>query len=190
MSYYDLEKEKAKHPHGTYGGIVTEEVHDNKKFLLKQIMHYVVDAYGYDGSVDLAHCENGNYYEVCDYIPLDENVETLDLTWMDSDDIVDFSSYRGEHHKLVKSIDINIDNMGLSHIDSMKDIVLNVYPGDENIGIVQQVRRFNNFLHCNDDRIDELNLIGFGPLTTAILSNYAERYRVFVNKRESVRTRQ
>ncbi len=190
MSYYDLEKEKKKHPHDIYGGIVTEEIHDNKKFLLKQIMHYVVDAYGYGGSIELSHYERGNYYEVCDYIPLDENVESLDLTWMDSDDIVNFDSYRGEHHKLVKSVDINIDNMGCSHIDSMKGIVLNVHPGNNDIGIIQQVRDFNYFLHCNDDIISELNLIDFKPLTAAILSNYAERYRIYANKKSSVRTRQ
>ena len=190
MSYYDLEKEKNAHPYDIYGGNVIEEIHGNKKFLLKQAMHYFVDAYGFDGSIDLSHYETGNYYEVCDNIPLDDDFESLDLTWMDSNDIVDFNSYRGEHHKLVKSIDMNINNMAFSHLDSMDKVTLNVYPGESNIGLIKQIQGFKYFLHCNDDVVAGLNLIGFSSIMTTILSNYAERYGLTANNKSHVRIRQ
>lgn len=188
MENYNMQSEKTKHPYNYYGKVY-EETHGQVKFLLKSALRYVIDAYDeYLCSVEQSHYDTLDYSVVKNY-NYPTILTTLDLTWMDKNDIFNFD--KNEENIFVKYVKANIDNLMYSNLpmgqDSFKDIQLTVCNNNSKLNIVQQARAFSIFLKKHKDCLnEEINLEGFPPVANIVLSQYAKKYGMSISQQESL----
>lgn len=184
MNNYNLDEENNKHPFQYYGN-VKEVQQGDSKFLLKSALSYVVDDYDeYLGSVEQSHYEDLGYYEVKNFnVPT--GVDTLDLTWMDSDDIFDLDE--NEQIPFIRNLIVNIDNLGYSNLPkSAEQLALTVNGNNTKLSIVSQIKAFKDFVTKNRSKLTAIQLRGFSQLMESLLAIYAKRSGIEVLKEEDV----
>ena len=167
---------------------VRTEQHGDKLFKLEQAMEYIIDDYDeYLGSVELSHYEALNYYNVTDYKPLDATtMDTLDLTWVSSNDVIDLSylSFQEEEKQYlayVSKIIVNIDALTYGRIKGMHNFTLEVHNSDVKLSVINQVKTLKKFLENTKD-ISAVKFVGYSPIMEAILSQVAKSCEIEVKK--------
>ena len=176
MESIDLEKEKKVHPYEYYGKVFVE-VHNNTRFLMRSALHYVIDDYDeYLGSVEQSHYEELNYNEVIDFNQLESDA-TLDLTWMNKEDVFQLRS--SEQYLALEKIIVNIDNLGYSSLPSSNDAPnLKICALNSKTNFIQQIKAFRNFVLNN--KINTITFIGFNQVVERILMLYAKKAGITV----------
>ena len=77
---------------------------------MRSALHYVIDDYDeYLGSVEQSHYEELNYNEVIDFNQLESDT-TLDLTWMNKEDVFQLRS--SEQYLALEKIIVNLEKHG------------------------------------------------------------------------------
>ena len=186
MKYYDFEYEKKEQE--KRDGKIKEEIHGDKKYLLKQALRYVVDATDdYGLSVELSHHEPLNYYIVSNYMPLKDDTETLDLSWMDSNDTIGIITYNKKHLTSIKKIIVNIDNLFCSNIAGLESVDIIIKNSKSNKNCIRQIKYFNDFFskRWNLESINSIQFEGFYPKMEKILLKYAKYHYDNYNKNHS-----
>lgn len=178
---YDLEYEKQKHPYGTEGNVY-EETHGNATFLMTNALRYVIDAYDeYLGSVEASHYEKLHYNKVI-HFNLPEDAVSLDLTWMDSDDVFEFSKVTDEQYSGIKEVKTNIDNLAFSYLPMLSvtdhSILLEVNCNGTKASAVQQIKDFTNFVKNHSGRIIAVKTNGFAIPVESIIKLIAKKYGI------------
>ena len=186
MYNYNLEGEKMKHPYQYYGRVKEVEQGDSK-FLLKSALYYVVDDYDeYLGSVEQSHYEDLGYFEVKNF-DAPTGTDTLDLSWMDYNDVFQFDD--NEQMPFIRNIISNIDNLGYSRLPkSAEQIALTVNGANAKSSFVSQIKAFKDFISRNRDKLTAVQLRGFSQLIESLLTIYAKKAGVEVFKDEDVPT--
>ena len=156
MKYYNFEYEKIEQL--LHGLKIKEEVHGDKKFLMKQVVKYTTDA-NISSNNELIHRKYYDYYEVCNYMPLQDNVEQLDLTWMNEKDIFNFKSHMS-HISNINEIIVNINNLYDSHISGIESANIIVKKGSCSANLSEQLKIFKNFLN-DEQNLKSINSIKF-----------------------------
>lgn len=176
MESFDLEKEKKVHPYEHYGKVF-EKVHNNSRFLMRSALYYVIDDYDeYLGSVEQSHYEELNYNEVIDFNQ-SEFDSTLDLTWMNTEDVFQLRS--SEQYLALDEIIVNIDNLGYSRLPSSNDAPnLKISALNSKTSFIQQIKAFGNFVLNN--KVNTITFIDFNPVVESILMLYAKKAGITV----------
>lgn len=178
MNNYDYEIEKNKHPYREAN--VLEEKHGNATFLLRDSLSYVVDSYDENiASIELSHYENNGYKEVVNF-NTESDESTLDLTWMNENDV--FTLQLNEQYPSIKEIKVNIDNLGYSFLPYSEDLLksFNVIINGKNQkkNIISQIKDFTYFIISNNQLLKGIKLEGFNPAIETLLSAIAKKHGV------------
>ena len=169
-SNYSLEEEQEEH--SLRGGKVHEEEHNGSTFLLRDALARIVDSYDeYIGSVEQSHHEKLDYHEVTNY-NLAPETDTLDLTWMEPEDV--FTFYSSPQHAHVKQMEVNVDNIGSSYLtpgenDAFHDVKIVIHNGDSKENPVAKIKAVKTFLERNGRAFSsDIQFEGFSPVLTKI----------------------
>lgn len=164
-------------------GNIYEEKHGDVWFLFESAMQYVVDAYDdYLGSVELSHYESLGYSEVKRY-NMNFPSNTLDLTWMDKEDIFDFE--KSDSHAYIENINVNIDNLDYSKLpmceDGFNNLKMTVFKKGSKKNIIKQAKILKSFIEKHQlCLIRGVELVGFTSMEEVVLKPYLEKYGIYV----------
>lgn len=189
MTNYNLEKEENSYPYKSYGKVL-EEKHGDVNFLLKSALQYLVDEYDENlSSVEASHYEDLGYYEIKNFAS-SHPIEVLDLTWMKKEDVFNFD--QNAQCQFVRQINVNIDNLGFSHLpidDNMfSNIQLVVCNNNSKLNIINQIKNFKSFVSEHASAMSNgIELVGFSPVIAKILEIYAKNYGIDVVSEELYR---
>lgn len=168
--FYSFEKERDMHERK--GGEVYEEEHNGATFLLKDALATVIDDYDeYINSIEQSHHEKLDYREVTNY-KLAPEADTLDLTWMEPEDV--FTFYSSPQHAQVKQMEVNIDNIGSSYLtpgedSAFHDLKIVIHNGNSKENPVAKIKAVRSFLERNSRALsDDIQFEGFSPALTKI----------------------
>lgn len=165
-----------------------KHTHNDTIFLFKRSLQYIIDDYDeYLESVELSHYEDLGYYKITNYNSPQQS-EILDLTWMRKEDVFDFE--KSTQHQFIKQIDVNIDNLGFSHLpigeNMFNEVKLIVHNNDSKLSVINQIKNFKSFINEHSSALSRgIELEGFSPLIEIILCKYAEKRNIKVNSQNS-----
>lgn len=179
MKNYDLEEIKKKDRFTQY----FEKKHEEGTFLFSEVEYCVVDAYSYDGSVELSHHESAGYSNLENF-NLSDSTTTLDLTWMNSVDTFDL--YHIKQQEYIEELKVNIDNLDYSRYrpEYNVPILLTVCYGNKKIGFFKKVKYYKEFIEKNKNIIGSVQLENFPSLMEKILINYTEKQDIQISKED------
>ncbi len=183
MKNFDIEEEYKRTIVGTYTEYTKDDfkIVENKetKYLLRRPYYCVhVDEEG-----EFSYHEPFNYFQVLDYITTKQNIDTLDLTWMNPVDSFDFR--QNEDNQKIKNIIVNIANLHNSFIYSFDNkINLIIKKGEQEqktkASFINQLKAFNSFTRRESYKIAQIQLDGFNSLTNKILTKCAQSHNIKV----------
>ena len=154
---YNLENEKNSHPYKYYGKVFEEE-HDGNIYLFKSALQFMIDDMD-QGMIEESHYEECGYYELTNFI-LNNNVDTLDLTFMRKNDIFDLDF--NQQIPNIKTMIVNLDNLECSYIPlSLQLDKLIVVKTKDSSNMFASLKSFMSFIEKYRDIIEKIELKGF-----------------------------
>ena len=165
-----------------------EKIANDKVFKLEEAVKHVVNDYDpYLGTVEDDEYESLNYYIVTDYLPLTTDIETLDLSWMDKNDVINIKN-NGLNQE-IQRLNINIDNLFGCHITDMNNHVdLIIANNNSKESIFSKHKALNEFLK-NNKTINSVLLTGFNPIENKILETAVNSNNIELVHDEQYKTR-
>lgn len=184
MKNYDLEEIKKDDWVTPY----FEKKREEGTYLFYEAEYRVVDAYGYDGSVELSHREYSGY-DVLRSFNLPDSTVTLDLTWMRSID--EFSLTNIKQQEYIEELKVNIDNLDYSYYSPEYNvpILLTVCYGNKKIGFLKKIKSLKHFIESNKDIIGSVKFENFPSLIEKMLITYTEKHDIKVYEKEKAKVK-
>lgn len=184
MKNYDLEKIKKNDWVTTY----FEEKREEGTYLFVKDEFRVVDAYGYDGSVEISHREYSGYNVLRSFNLLDSTT-TLDLTWMRSIDEFDLSNIKQQEY--IKELKVNVDNLDYSYYKPEYNvpIILTICYGNKKIGFFKKIKKYKQFIEYNKEIIESVRFENLPSLMEKILITYTEKQDIKVCEKEKAKVK-
>ena len=152
---------------------VIEEIHNGGTFLMSPAERYIEAEAVMNGGIVATVPKKISYNMVINF-NFPEAIETLDLTWMNPEDV--FCLSKNDAFKNIKELIINIDNVSWSNVPHFKDseeklnIVVCGNSKEENIAIL--MKNFKDFIDENRDEIKSIKFEGFDPIVEDLLRQY------------------
>ncbi len=184
MKNYDLEKIKKNDWVTPY----FEEKREEGTYLFVKDEFRVVDAYGYDGSVEISHREYSGYNVLRSFNLLDSTT-TLDLTWMRSIDEFDLSNIKQQEY--IKELKVNVDNLDYSYYKPEYNvpIILTICYGNKKIGFFKKIKKYKQFIEYNKEIIESVRFENLPSLMEKILITYTEKQDIKVCEKEKAKVK-
>ena len=185
MINYNWERENKKYPYEFNGGIFQHE-HNGVTYLIKHSMECIREQYDeeIEGVYKKTFIDLG-YGWVTDYNILSDDVDTMDFTWMNKNDMISFDPHND--YNQIKNMKINIVNLKNSFIPrhkQVKQLSLTICNNDTKLSSAKQILRYKSFIKKFGNRFCDVKFEGFTPGVENILSLYSQKYNVEVLDKE------
>ena len=166
-------------------GHCREIVRSNARFLLRSNFSSLLNGLN-STEIGLGQQNIGDkkydYYKLVDFVMF-EPQGTLDLTWMQPNDVFGFGSI--PQYRSLKTLAVNIDNLAGSYLPSSRlrvNIINNehlekfekknfiIHGENSELSSIQQIKAFNTLLDFNHKDINSISLEGFNSILNKIFT--------------------